>query len=191
MTNTASSEERLQKSNALRLKLAMALATILKSTSLEQVRITALCEIAGVSRTTFYNLFDNIDDLCLWTIHNVAQHGLEDIGRTMSWEEGYYLFFQRVLDVRELYVALSTHATRDYYQQHAIEKRYETLVESVRMRTGSKPFTKEKLEIRQFVEAETMVVMNWMTSKMSAPIGSLVTTIISMVPRHLYEALEI
>lgn len=49
-------------------KLAVAVAEMLKSTPLQKITVSALCERAGIARSTFYRSFDHVEDVVKWRL---------------------------------------------------------------------------------------------------------------------------
>ena len=50
-----------------------ALISLTKNTKVDDMTITKLCSLSNVSRTTFYRLFDNIEDIIQYKIESIFQ----------------------------------------------------------------------------------------------------------------------
>ena len=58
--------------------------------SLDQIKVTDLCEKIGISRQMFYRYFDSKYSLHWWWPMHVHKFYLIEVGRTMDWETGYF-----------------------------------------------------------------------------------------------------
>lgn len=61
---------------------------------IREMTVEAICEKAGVSRQTFYNHFPSRRDLALWYSSFCDEHTLHEIGRSMTWREGFEAYFE-------------------------------------------------------------------------------------------------
>ncbi|NCB51269.1 MAG: hypothetical protein EOM54_05245 [Clostridia bacterium] len=62
---------------------------------IEDVRVTKLCEKAGVSRRAFYNYFDDIYGVVYWIREVIRTESICRIGIDLGWHEGHKRMFEQ------------------------------------------------------------------------------------------------
>lgn len=92
----------MQKSQK-RKRLAEVLIDKLNTTSLEDLRIQELCELAGISKSTFYRLFNDKYDLAFWIYKNQADQIVADCPDLSRWNEWTYHTFAGILKNKTFY----------------------------------------------------------------------------------------
>ncbi len=74
--------------------------------SLDKMTVAQICENAGVSRQTFYRHFESKYDIPWWYTIFIRQFYLDEIGRSLSWEVGYYQHLRLVLQEHRFFFSL-------------------------------------------------------------------------------------
>jgi AcrR family transcriptional regulator len=72
----------------MRFAIADGLARALAEAPFDRVKVQRICEIAHVSRQTFYRHFRSKDDIPTWHINHYFRVGTFQIGRTLDWHSG-------------------------------------------------------------------------------------------------------
>jgi AcrR family transcriptional regulator len=91
--------------SSLRIKILATAEQYLKSHSLADAQINALCQAAGVSRTSFYREFKNLDDMfsCLvasmWT--NILKDIIADVEAIEAPEQRLFEFSKQVANIAQ------------------------------------------------------------------------------------------
>lgn len=86
-----------------KMAIVHAIAVLSADMPLSGIRIDAICREAGVSRTTFYRLFDNKYEAVSW-YHGLLQHGsAQQVGKTLTFHEASVIMNQRIYEDRDLY----------------------------------------------------------------------------------------
>ncbi len=94
-------------SNRTKNMFAETLKEMLKTTSLDKVRVKKLCEICGADRHTFYYHFKDIDDLVAWTYVRIVEEninpetgvlGIEGSAQPLVWMKKEAAFFRKALN---------------------------------------------------------------------------------------------
>ena len=60
---------------------------------IEELTVAAICRKAGVSKPTFYRHFDSKYDIARWISDFMNSMTLDEIGRTLTWDEGLESYF--------------------------------------------------------------------------------------------------
>lgn len=66
--------------------------------SLDRMTISEICKKASISRQTFYRHFRSKYDIPWWFCIFCRQFYLNEIGRTISWQTGYYHHIRFAID---------------------------------------------------------------------------------------------
>lgn len=120
--------QRSMRKSEKREKLAEALIDMLNTTSLEDLRIQELCELAGVSKSTFYRLFTDKYDLAFWIYKNQADQVVTDFPDLSQWSEWTHRIFDVILKNKIFYRNYASYRGQNslfecllrYYQQNVL-----------------------------------------------------------------------
>lgn len=73
-----------------KLNVVNAMADLMETTPLEKLTVSQICKASGISRSSFYRCFEDKYAVAQWHIQFVHLNGVDQIGRTLSWYEGYF-----------------------------------------------------------------------------------------------------
>lgn len=112
-------------------RLAEVLMDMLNTTSLEDLRIQELCELANVSKSTFYRLFIDKYDLAFWIYKNQADQVVTDFPDLSQWSEWTERIFDVILKNKTFYRNYASYRGQNslfecllrYYQQNIFRYR--------------------------------------------------------------------
>lgn len=76
-------------------RIADTLREMLKHNDIDEVRVTKLCEKAGVSRRAFYNYFNDIYGVIPWIRKEIMKDSVCHIGRDFGWHKGHERMFEQ------------------------------------------------------------------------------------------------
>lgn len=129
-----------------------ALLELLESRSLNDVSISDITKNCGVSRSTFYRLFDNVSDVVIWKCECIIDDALDTIGsgKINSFEETFEAFAQSWFANKTLLEALSRSSRMDIlYNMHA--SRIDAIKESF----------SEKVKIEGIQQEYVCAIITW------------------------------
>lgn len=86
-----------------RWEIVEALDSLMESTPIDKIKVTRLCKAAAISRTTFYEYFDNIYDVATWAWDQILDETLHQIGLTYTFVAAHERFFETILERRGFY----------------------------------------------------------------------------------------
>lgn len=81
-----------------RMHIVGALSDLMKDRSLEHIKVTELCRVAGISRTTFYEYFKDTYDVVSWLWDHLMQQCLYKMGSTLTCDEAHVMSFEMLLE---------------------------------------------------------------------------------------------
>ena len=87
-------------------KIVVALATeeLCKTKHLRNITVPEICEKAGLSKTSFYRLFNDKYDVALWIQSIPLVKGVGECGRTLTCEQGVAVTLQGQMLFKNLYL---------------------------------------------------------------------------------------
>lgn len=125
--------------------IVSALNSLMNETPIDKIKVAHLCKRAGVSRTTFYDYFDNIYNVATWAWDRILDDSLYHIGTTYTLSAAHEQFFEKILEGKRFYIrAFRSHdynsimhygyrAMAEWYLHQIPEKLNRDLTEEERM----------------------------------------------------------
>jgi len=108
-----------------------AMAEIMKTVPFDKVKVVDICAASGVSRTSFYRLFNDKYAVVQWLIRYGYYQGAAQIGRTLSWYEGYYTTELYVMRHKDFYASAAKSNDYNAIDNFAPRYRRETLIQTL------------------------------------------------------------
>ena len=160
--------------------------------SLDQITISEICANAGVSRQTFYRHFESKYDIPWWHSIFCRQFYLNEIGRTIDWETGYYHHLRLIDQERDFYRKSIQYSINTPFGQTVMpENRKTVLLETLeRSRRVSVDHNRMFL-VEIFSKLECEVLNDWFRSDQPTNLAQWTDDLVSLVPDRLFRALQI
>ena len=160
--------------------------------SLDQISIAEICRNAGVSRQTFYRHFNSKYDIPCWHSIYCRQFYLNEIGRTVDWNTGYYHHL-RLIDQKRSFYRKSIQYSINSPFGHTVmpANREAVLLETLEKYRGISPDANMRFIVTTFSKLECEVLNEWFRSDESTDLIRWTEDLVSLVPHRLYEALDI
>lgn len=159
---------------------------------IEKMTIDRICQGADISRQTFYKHFESKMDIASWYILFCRQFYLNEIGRSMSFQMGYYHHLRLVSQERDFFrFTLRNLATSPFAMNNVIENRQTVLTETL---TEYKKITVDAnlaFLVSSFSKTECEVLDDWFISSKATDLDIWTNDLVSLVPSRLYKLLEI
>lgn len=135
-----------------RLKIVDALQEELKTMPLEKVKVSHLCEKAGISRTTFYSCFEDLFNVSTWLWDYLLENSLYRIGLTKTFYTAHKDAFTALLRYKGFFArALQTQTFNSVYEyaERTLAKHYSLIAEY----KAGRPFTAREKNFVSFYSA--------------------------------------
>lgn len=157
---------------------------------LSEMSVADICEAAGVSRQTFYSHFDSKYAIGPWYSHWCDSFTLAEIGRTLSWSEGYAEWFFLV----EKEKALFTHTRQQKHIQEGLKtvasKRHEDFKTTITEYRGLALTEDLDYFARLCARIEGIVALEWFESGFRTPSDIMAKRMELCVPPPLHRVLD-
>ena len=187
----------LSKDDFLRMKLVKALITKMESIPFAKITVSSLCKDAGVSRATFYRLFENINEVACWDIiHDMEsaarQHPLDDDWRKTAAEQikaALELLLEEKFFFQRFYKEV---AHTDYTAAYLRIQRYvqRELLRLVQASGGGLEGPGCEFEIVFWACGANNAVATWSATGMKEPPAYIAENVVNCIPVRLAERLD-
>lgn len=157
---------------------------------IEELTVEAICRKSGVSKPTFYRHFESKYDIAVWMSKLMSCATLDEIGRTLTWEEGLASYFE--FGIKELFYLSNLRAAPDAYERICEQRerhRYEAITDTLAMH-GIEVDSLMSRVIRAYIKVELHFSEERMEPGQSQDVDEIVGLAMSFIPPLLYDALK-
>ena len=179
-------------SNAdIKMSVVDAMDELMKERPIDRLSVASICEKAGLSRATFYRYFTDKFSVVQWLLKYVMAQGANEIGRTLSFYDGYYA--SEVMILERYYDFFANAAKSNDY--NSLDRFSPRLRKEVLERTITKHYNMEYTEHMRFlvnatVEMETSLFPLWHYGEIDCTIEEACQWMTECVPRELFDLLN-
>lgn len=144
-----------------RMRVVDALETLLKTHGLESVRISDLCRLSGISRTTFYVYFEDIYAVVQWYWDDLCSRSLYRINADLTWEQGHLIMLQELLHRREFFKYLFSRKDYQSLFSYGYRKSLIIHIENIERLMGRALTDQELFELDYSVRSLSAMTTKW------------------------------
>ena len=163
--------------------------------SIEQLTVADICAEAQVSRQTFYRHFSDKYDVTTWYVQALLEGAFDELGDTIGWREAYLREFRNIeASVRDSPAALNAFVdSADYNSIVPSTGRSgcEDFAACYRRRYGTEPSEGLAYQMKWFAVTASLASTDWIESGCPVPPELMADRIVSLIPRELFEALDV
>ena len=144
-----------------RMKIIAAIEQLLRSRDPAEIRVSDVCRISGVSRTTFYVYFEDIFSAIQWRWDDLCSQTLYRINSELTWEEGHRAMLNGLEENAEFYQ--KCFALKDYHSLFAYGYRKSLVhhIENIERKLGRILTEQERFELDYSVRALSALTTKW------------------------------
>ena len=165
-TGRAVRETCMSKQLETRLKIVAATNELMKTTSPTKVRVVDVCKEVGISRTTFYEYFEDIPAVSTWFWDHLMNQTLYLIGTKYSCFEAHLRKFTIMREHQEFLYNSFLVTSYPWVVQHGGRQMYD-IYEEVLARKLARPLNRsESLHIEFFVTGAKHMTRHWVEGHM-------------------------
>lgn len=182
---------------ARRLHVAFTTCGLTETTSLDSISIKDICDVAGISKATFYRTFEDKYAILAWIIDLTYRAGIDDIGRIYTWEDGLFVSLSGVELVRSLMTS-GVASQGPHAPQEVGARRFKKSIERSLLRRFSSQGEKcagaaseFAFQVDFFTEMSTLMVNKWLKAEPHVPCEKFARDLASCVPADLKAAIEL
>lgn len=174
----------------LKMAAADALDELMQETPMDKLSVSKICEVAGISRATFYRHFKDKFGIVQWYIKFLHSNGTSQIGRTLSWYDGYYISEFAVAS--RLSFFRNAAKSKDYNSLDMFIPKYrrQILTTTLTDYHGVKMTERLRFFVRATVEMEIHMLPTWHYGKLDCSLEEACKWMTECIPRELFELLN-
>jgi probable dihydroxyacetone kinase regulator len=171
---------------------ADSLKKMLETKTLENITVTNIVQDCGTSRQAFYYHFNDIYNLLEWIYLNEATSLLENNHDFHTWQQGYHLILNWMLNNKPLVVNTYRSISRDYLETFMYNWLFPMLEEVVnKLATGLNVQNENKEFIARFYTLAFIVIsLDWVRTGMKETPEAIVWQLEVIVKDNFMHALE-
>jgi hypothetical protein len=173
-----------------RMQIFTAVDSLLDDCPFEKITITMICKKLGITRPTFYRYFSNKYEILQWHHSLIASIGISEIGRSLTWEQGYYETTKGVYQFRHLYQHIPYSFERESIHSLTERARIDTLIKTLNVYKKIVPTKEQLCQIAVTAKSEVTLTSRWMRDGMVEMPEEMAKLMTHVVPHKLYMLLE-
>ncbi len=174
-----------------RLRIVSVMDCLAQEMPFDKLTVTAICDQAKISRTTFYRLFDDKFAAPNWYVHLVSRIGHVECGRTLSWHDASVITLSGLSMMKNLLMSTKVCSGYDSSENTGMRLRESSLTETVVQRTGCRPDSELAFQIKFFARAEVPLVREWYQDSDSVCVKDMAHAVESCVPQRLHDLIAL
>lgn len=187
---TTSNQLRIEANLNTRTQIVHALDELMGKTTLDKISVNHICEAAGTSRATFYRCFHDKFDIVEWYLRYLNAKGVDRIGRTLSWYEGYFISEALIMDNIDFFANAARSTDRNSLDRVAPKVRRDRLIRTLTEDHGVKMTERLRLQVNSTVLTETYLFPAWHYGKYDATLEEVCTWMCECIPQELFNLLN-
>lgn len=174
----------------IKYKLAEAMKTCMRTTSVENITVKQIVETAGVSRQSFYRNFIDKYDLVNWYFDRLLEQSFKEMGKGETVREGLIKKFQYIRQEKLFFTAGFKGDNQNNLKEHDFIMIYEFYCSLIREKTGEQlDLTMRKL-LEMYCWSSIYMTVQWLMHGMKEPEENLAQLMIDAMPPKLHSLFE-
>ena len=166
----------------IKYKLAEAMKTCMKTTSVENITVKQIVETAGVSRQSFYRNFIDKYDLVNWYFDRLLEQSFKEMGKGETIREGLIKKFQYIKLEKLFFTAGFKGDEQNNLKEHDFIMIYEFYCALIREKTGTPPNTTIRKLLEMYCWSSIYMTVQWLIKGMKESEESLADLMIDAMP---------
>ena len=174
-----------------KVKIFNALKVLAGEKAFDKISVREICSIADVSKSTFYANFPDKNAIIHWHYDLVMEAGANKIGRTLSWEEGHFVTSLGFAAELPLYQQARQSIGQQGLLPYGLRQREAVLFETLTEYRKVELTDKLRFQVTALAAAEQAVAGKHLHSPDPIDVGAYVDNMLDIIPRALFEAMQI
>ncbi len=179
-----------EKNVGSRYKLAEAMKSCMKTTSVENITVKQIVEASGFSRQTFYRNFIDKYDLINWYFDRLLEESFREMGKGGTLRKGYIRKFKYIKEESLFFTAAFRVDEQNNLKEHDFIMIYEFFCALIRDKTGKIPDNRTRRLLEMYCQSAIYMTVKWALNGMKASEESLADLMIAAMPAELHELYE-
>lgn len=146
---------------AARLAVVQALGEMTSSAPISEISVVSLCRRVGISRTTFYEYFANVQDVAIWAWDHLMSSTLYRMGELYGCYEAHLRKFEALAEHRQFFARALEPVGYHSTLQHAGRYMNDHLRRVIERKRGTPLTEEEGLELDFFIQGASYMTRLW------------------------------
>lgn len=171
-------------------EIVHALGSLMEETKLDKISVNHICEAAGISRATFYRCFRDKFEVIEWHLRFLNAKGVDRIGKTLSWYEGYFISEALIMDNIDFFANAAKSTDRNSLDRVAPKVRRDRLIRTLTEDRGIEMTDRLRLQVNSTILTETYLFPAWHYGKYDATLEEVCSWMCECIPQELFNLLN-
>jgi hypothetical protein len=173
-----------------RMHILLAMDELLKRRDFKRVSIEEISVEAGISRPTFYRYFNSKQAVPKWYFDFMSIEGVCEVGRTLSWREGYVVTFSGLVPFWNLFQKAFQCPGYNALTAHFYRSRNQSLIDTVTDYKKMQLDDSLLFQIECCAKIESLAIGKNIMSNGNLSIQNIAQLLESVVPHQLHDLLD-
>jgi AcrR family transcriptional regulator len=159
---------------------------------IDELSVKDICANAHISRDTFYRHFASKYDIAVWHGEYVQGFNLDNVGRTIDWQTGYYLDFSLLAAEERFYTRALRNLGRNVGEFPLMNDHRKNVIVETLQDWRKIPLNDSLMFcLDAFVTMETMLVSRWLRDGCNPEPSVFAKRMMDVVPHPLVSAMSL
>lgn len=173
-----------------RLGIAIAVNEMVKTKSFDDLRVRDICDSMGISRSSFYRLFEDKYEIARWCHYLVFRMGICEIGRTLDVRQGNIVSLNGLRLFGSVLSSAAHEQGENTFRSLIMKRHSESMWETLEKFKGQVVDDELSFQIRLTAESQANIVALWLDGAYSYDAQHLVELMVSCFPQRLFDLLN-
>ena len=177
----------MAKSESTKYRLAEAMKTCMKTTSVDDITIRQIVEVCGVTRQTFYRNFLDKYDLINWYFDKLLLKSFEHMGEGTTVYDGLVKKFEYLKEEHLFFAAAFRSDDQNSLKEHDFELILEFYSNLIFQKTGRRPDAETSFLLEMYCRGSIYMTVKWVTGEVTCTPEELAERLVDGMPGKLAE----
>ena len=180
----------MAKSESTKYRLAEAMKTCMKTTSVDDITIRQIVEVCGVTRQTFYRNFLDKYDLINWYFDKLLLKSFEHMGEGTTVYDGLVKKFEYLKEEHLFFAAAFRSDDQNSLKEHDFELILQFYKDLIARRT-SRPLGEElQFLLEMYCQGSVYMTVKWILTGMKDTPEAMAVKLVEAMPPKLAKVME-
>ena len=172
----------MSKQYETRMRIVNAIEHLLKNKNPDDIRVSDVCRLSGISRTTFYVYFEDVFSAIQWLWDDLCSRTLYRINSELTWEEGHLAMFEGMLERASFYQ--KCFVCKDYHSLFSYGYRKSLIchIDNIEQKLGRSLTEHELFELDYTVRSLSVMTTKWAEEGMEPSVEDMTQLFSRFVP---------
>ena len=177
----------MSKNEITKYRLAQAIKTCMRTTSVDDITVKSIVETCGVTRQTFYRNFLDKYDLINWYFDKLLLKSFEHMGSGRTVSEGLTRKFEYIQEERVFFAAAFRCDDHNSLKDHDFELILKFYTDLIEKKSGAPMDPELKFLLEFYCRASIDMTVQWVLTGMHKTPAQLSKLLVSAMPARLSE----